>query len=96
MLIPDDELIRHKTGAGFLMALKSSPARPSVNAARLCKVLQPAEFKVTFTECGGRYSQLFHSFCGKRKGAIKLAEGEDLEVSRQAGFWLDPSAEKRT
>jgi hypothetical protein len=46
---------------------------PSVNAARLCKVLQLAEFKVTFTGCGGRYSQLFHSFCGKRKRVIKLA-----------------------
>jgi hypothetical protein len=45
----------------------------SVNAARLCKVLQPAEFTVTLKGCGGWYSQLFHSFCGKRKGAIKLA-----------------------
>jgi len=67
-----------------------------VNAARLCKVLQLPEFKVIFTRCGGRYSQLFHSFCGKRKGAIKLAEGEVFEFTRQAGFWLDPAADKRT
>jgi len=74
----DAELIKQQNLARLLMTLKSRPARPSVNAARLCKVLQLAECKVPLTGCGGRYSQLFHGFCGKRKGANKLAEGEGL------------------
>lgn len=78
------------------MTLKSRAASLSVNAARLCKVLQLADFKETLTGCGGRYSQLFHSFCGKRKGAIKRAEREVFEFTRQDGFYLDLSADKRT
>ena len=74
----DAELISQQNRARLLMTFKSRPARPSVNAARLCKVLQLAEFKVPLTGCGGPYSQLFHSFCGKRRGANKLAEGEGL------------------
>ena len=92
----DAELISQQNRARLLMTFKSRPARPSVNAARLCKVLQLAEFTVTFTGCGGRYSQLFHSFCGKRKAAIELGKGEVLEFIRPAGLWLDPAADKRT
>jgi len=66
-----------------------------VNAARLCKVLQLAEFKVTFTGCGGRYSQLFHSFCGKQKGANKLAEADGLRslARSDSGSILQPKNE---
>ena len=92
----DAELISQQNRARLLMTFKSRPARPSVNAARLCKVLQPAEFKVTLTGCGGPYSQVFHSFCGKRKGASKRGGRRGFEVKRQAGPWRDPSAEKRT
>ena len=68
----DDKLIRQQKPRPTLGDLEVWSRAPSVNAARLCKVLQLAEFKVTFTGCGGRYSQLFHSFCGKRKGVIHV------------------------
>ena len=73
MLMLDDQLISQKKPGPSLDGTAVSWLRLSVNAARLCKVLQLADFKVTFTGCDGRYSQLFHSFCGKRKGAIELA-----------------------
>ncbi len=92
----DAELISQQNRARLLMTFKSRPARPSVNAARLCKVLQLAEFKVPLTGCGGPYSQLFHSFCGKRRGANKLAEGEGLARSFRRKTNLSPDQTSST
>ena len=53
------------------MRMKFLPLSFSVHAARLCKALQLADFIAILMGCGGPYSQLFHSFCGSEKGAIK-------------------------